>query len=89
MPTVGESGYKDYDADLWYGVVAPAKTPKEALSQLSDWFTAAMQAPEIKPKLVVQGFYPVGICGEDFGKFLRKKYDEYSRIIREAGIKGE
>jgi tripartite-type tricarboxylate transporter receptor subunit TctC len=89
VPTVGESGYKDYDADLWYGVVAPAKTPKEALSQLSDWFTAAMQAPEIKPKLVVQGFYPVGICGEDFGKFLRKKYDEYSRIIREAGIKGE
>jgi tripartite-type tricarboxylate transporter receptor subunit TctC len=89
VPTVAEFGYKDYEADLWYGVVAPAKTPKETLSQLADWFTAAMQAPETKPKLVAQGFYPVGICGADFGTFIRKKYDEYIRVIRDAHIKAE
>jgi tripartite-type tricarboxylate transporter receptor subunit TctC len=54
------------------------------------WFTAAMQAPEFKLKLVAQeGLYPVGICGADFAAVLRKQYDEYGRVIREANIKGE
>ena len=48
-----------------------------------------MQAPEVKPKLVVQGFYAVGLCGADFAAHLRRKYDDYGRIIREANIKGE
>jgi tripartite-type tricarboxylate transporter receptor subunit TctC len=89
VPTVAESGYKDYEADIWFGLFAPAMTPKETISQLAGWFTAAMQVPEVKAKLAVQGLYPVGICGMDFGVFLRKQYDGYSRIIREAGIKAE
>ena len=60
MPTVAEFGYKDYGVDLWFGLVAPAKTPKETISQLAGWFTAALQAPEVKAKLVVQGLYPAG-----------------------------
>jgi tripartite-type tricarboxylate transporter receptor subunit TctC len=89
VPTLAESGYKDFEADLWYGVVAPAKTSREMLSQLAGLFAAALQAPEIKPKLNVQGLYPVGICGADFGAYLRKQYDEYGRVIREANIKAE
>ena len=46
-------------------------------------------APEIKPKLAVQGFYPVGMCGADFGALIRKEYDEYGRVIHEANIKAE
>jgi tripartite-type tricarboxylate transporter receptor subunit TctC len=89
VPTVAQSGYEDYEADIWYGAVAPAKTPKETVSQLAGWFTAALQAPEIKPKLVVQGLYPVGTCGADFGVLIRKQYDLYGRVIREANIKAE
>ena len=48
-----------------------------------------MQAPAVKPKLVGQGFTPVGLCGADFAALLRKQYDDYSRIIREANIKAE
>ena len=70
-------------------MVAPAKTPKERISQLAGWFTAAMKVPEVKAKLAVQGLYPVGICGADFGALIRKQYDEYGRIIREANIKAE
>src|SRR5712691_4661407 len=44
LPTVAESGYKDYEVDLWWSLFAPAKTPKESISQLAGWFTAAMQA---------------------------------------------
>ena len=43
--------------------------------------------PEVKAKLAVQGLYPVGICGADFGAFVRKQYDNYGRAIREANIK--
>jgi tripartite-type tricarboxylate transporter receptor subunit TctC len=89
VPTVAESGYKDYDVEHWFGLSAPAKTPQERVSQLVGWFTAALQVPEVKAKLVVQGLYPVGICGDDFGAFVRKQYDGYGRAIREANIKAE
>ena len=53
VPTLAGSGYKDFEADLWFGMVAPAKTPPQALSQLAGLFTAALRAPEIQPKLAV------------------------------------
>jgi tripartite-type tricarboxylate transporter receptor subunit TctC len=89
VPTVDESGYKDYEVDIWYGLVAPAKTPKESISQLAGWFTAAVQVPEVNAKLIVQGLYPAAMCGADFAALLRKEYDEYGRAIREANIKAE
>jgi tripartite-type tricarboxylate transporter receptor subunit TctC len=89
VPTIAESGYKDFEAEGWYGVVAPARTSKETVSQLAGWFIAALQVPEVKARLAIQGLYPVGMCGADFGAFLRKQYDEYGRVIREANIKAE
>jgi tripartite-type tricarboxylate transporter receptor subunit TctC len=89
VPTVAESGYKDYEMDEWNGVLAPARTPKNAVSQLADRFTAALQAPEVKRKLVAQGLYPVGMCGADFGALLRKQYDDFGRVIRETNIKAD
>jgi tripartite-type tricarboxylate transporter receptor subunit TctC len=52
-------------------------------------FASAVQAPEIKAKLVALGFYPGGVCGADFAAYLRRQYEEYGRVIREANIKGE
>jgi tripartite-type tricarboxylate transporter receptor subunit TctC len=89
VPTVAESGYKDFETDFWNGLLAPAKTPKETVSQLAGWFTAAMLVPEVKTKLVTQNLYPVGMCGADFGAVLRKQYVEYGRIIAEANIKAD
>ncbi len=89
VPTVAECGYPDYEVDQWFGLWAPAKTPNEAVSQLAGWFTAALQTPEIKRKLVAQALFPVGICATGFGSYLRKKYDEYGRAIREANIEAE
>jgi tripartite-type tricarboxylate transporter receptor subunit TctC len=67
---------------------APAKTPGSTVARLASWFTAALQAPEIREKLLVQGFYPAALCGADFRAMLRKQYDDYERIIRVANIKG-
>jgi tripartite-type tricarboxylate transporter receptor subunit TctC len=89
VPTVAELGYKDYDAEVWFGSVAPAKTPKETVARLIDWIVAALQVPEIKTKLLGLGLYPVGTCGADYGVHMREQFDEYARAIREANIKAE
>jgi len=89
LPTVAELGYTDYEVEVWFGVLAPAKTPKQSVAELATWFTAAMQAPDVKPKLLNLGLYPVGICGDDFAAHIRKQSDEYGHIIREANIKAE
>jgi tripartite-type tricarboxylate transporter receptor subunit TctC len=89
LPTVAESGYPDYEVDVWFGLWAPANTSTKAVSQLAGWFTAALQTPEIKRKLVAQALFPVGICATGFGSYLRKKFDEYGRAIREANIKAD
>jgi tripartite-type tricarboxylate transporter receptor subunit TctC len=89
VPTVQEFGYPDYEVDIWYGLVAPARTPKDSVSQLADWFIEAMQVPEVRTKLAVQGLDPAALRGADFHALLRKQYDEYGRIIREAKIQAE
>jgi tripartite-type tricarboxylate transporter receptor subunit TctC len=89
LPTVAESGYKDYEVDAWFSAFAPAKTPQETIAQLARWFTAALAAPEMRAKLVAQGLYPVGLCGAEFAAQLRRQYEEYGRIIRDANLRAE
>jgi len=89
VPTVAEAGYKDFALENWFGVIAPAKTPRDIAAQFAGWFTSALQVPDIRTKLVAQGLYPVGACGADFAALLRKQYDDFGRIIREVNIKAE
>jgi tripartite-type tricarboxylate transporter receptor subunit TctC len=87
LPTVAESGYPGFEVDIWWGAFAPAMTPQATVAQLAELFGKALQAPEIKAKLVGLGFYPSGMCGASFADYIRRQYDEYGRIIREANIK--
>jgi tripartite-type tricarboxylate transporter receptor subunit TctC len=89
VPSITEAGYDEVEADLWFGLVAPAKTPKEMLSQLGDWFAAALDTPEVKAKLAIQGLYPGRMCGGEFSVFLRNRYNEFGRVIRESNFKVE
>lgn len=89
VPTVAESGYRDFDVDAWFGSFAPANTPAPAIRQLEHLFTTALQDASVKEKLLVQGLFPVGACGTDFAAYLGKQHDAYSRIIAEANIKAD
>jgi len=89
VPTLAETGISKYEADIFYGIVAPAKTPAEMVSQFASRFTAAVQAPEMKPKLDQQGLFPAVRCGADFASLIRRQVDEYSRVARETNIKAE
>jgi tripartite-type tricarboxylate transporter receptor subunit TctC len=86
VPTLTETGISNYEADIFYGIVAPAKTPPEMVNRLSAWLIGALKASDMKPKLAQQGLFPVGICGAEFGAYLQRMVDDYTRIIREANI---
>jgi tripartite-type tricarboxylate transporter receptor subunit TctC len=86
VPTLTETGISHYEADIFYGIVAPAKTPPETVNRLSAWLIGALKAADMKPKLAQQGLFPVGICGAEFGAYLQRMVDDYTRIIREANI---
>jgi tripartite-type tricarboxylate transporter receptor subunit TctC len=87
VPTLTETGITKYEADIFYGIVAPAKTPADELAKLSGWFGTALKAAEVQPKLAQQGLFPVGACGAPFADFMRRTTDDYTRIITEANIK--
>jgi tripartite-type tricarboxylate transporter receptor subunit TctC len=89
LPTVAESGYPDFETDVWFGLVAPAKTPKETVAQLIDWFREALVAPEVRAKLTAQALYPNPKCGAEFDAHIARQADLYGRLIRELNIKTE
>jgi tripartite-type tricarboxylate transporter receptor subunit TctC len=90
IPTVAEAaGLKDYGVRSWWGSFAPTKTPREKMAQLADWFAAASQVPEVKSKLAPLGFASSRICGAEFAAQVRKSFDDFGRVIREANIKAE
>ena len=89
VPTVAESGYQDFELELWYGLLAPANTAAETVSQLGGLFRARLQGPEIRSRLLAQGVAANAICAAGFRAYLRKQYMEYGRAITEANIKAE
>jgi tripartite-type tricarboxylate transporter receptor subunit TctC len=87
VPTLTETGITKYEAEIFYGVVAPAKTPPDVLKSLAAMLTKAANTPEIKAKYAQQGLFPDGRCGDKFGSFLRDITADYERITTAAGIK--
>lgn len=86
VQTVAESGYKDFDFDLWFGAAAPAGTSRDAIGQLAGLFKQTLADPEILVKLKAQGFFAVGSCQADHAAFTRSQFDAYARAIKNAGL---
>jgi tripartite-type tricarboxylate transporter receptor subunit TctC len=87
VPIMEETGITKYEAEIFYGLVAPAKTPPQAIKSLSDMLLAAMNTPEMKTKFDQQGLFPDGTCGTKFGTFLHDITADYEKITTAAGIK--
>lgn len=87
VPTIAESGYKDMIAEVWFGLVAPAKTPQPIIARYIEWFSQAIEAPEVKAKLTAHALYPNPRCGRDFAEHIQRQVDEFTRIITELKLK--
>ncbi len=89
VPTIIESGYKDFIADVWFGLVAPARTPQPIIAQYIEWFGSAIEAPDVKEKLTAHALYPNRRCGPDFAAHIQRQVDQFTRVIAELGLKGK
>jgi tripartite-type tricarboxylate transporter receptor subunit TctC len=89
IPTVAESGYPDFDVDFWYGVLAPAATPKEIIAKLNQDITQILNAPEMRETLSNQGLEPVTSTPEQFAELIRTDLARWANVIKTAGITAE
>lgn len=87
VPTVSESGVPGFEATNWYGLFAPAKTPKEIVARLNRDVNAALKAPEMRERIINSGGEPVGNTPEEFTRFLSAETAKWGKIIKEAKIK--
>lgn len=89
IPTVSESGIPGYDVTNWFGVSAPAKTPRAIVDRLNSEIVRALNAPDLRERLTSQGGDPVGNTPEQFTAFIQNEIVKWAKVIQAAGIKGE
>ena len=85
-PTVAEAGLPDYKYESWFGVMAPAGTPKPILDKVSKDIAAALAMPDVKEKLEVQGSFPAPNTPEQFDAIIKSDTERYGKILRDAGV---
>lgn len=86
VPTVAESGLPGYEAAIWYGVLAPAGTPRDIITRLNAELHKALAAPDLRAKLTEQGFAITPSTPEEFGSKITAELDRWGKLIREANI---
>lgn len=89
VPTTKEQGFENFEISVWYGMLAPAATPREIINRLNTELNKAMTAPDMKSKLAANGVDPLTGTPEQFGNFIRSEAARFAKVIKEAGIKAD
>ena len=89
VPTVAESGYKDFDVSTWYGVFAPAGTPAAVVATLNTEVNKLLANPETKAAIQAQGAEPVAMKADQFSNLLKTDYAKWKGIVQSSGAKVE
>jgi tripartite-type tricarboxylate transporter receptor subunit TctC len=87
IPTVMETGIKNFEVVGFYGFLAPAGTPKDVVNKLSDAFKAVMNQPDIRQRMVAQGADPAYLGVDDFAKFLTAEMPRWAAVVQKSGAK--
>lgn len=86
VPTFDESGLKGYEATTWFGLMAPAKTPKDIVTRWNVEVDKILKSPDLRERFLNDGLEPMGGSPESFAKFIREEIDKYAKVINAAGI---
>lgn len=89
VPTMIESGFKDFEVDSWYAMFVPANTPKAAVDRLNAAANKVLASPEVKEKLLSQGAEAVGGSSEALGRVVKAELIKWDKVVKENGIKAE
>jgi tripartite-type tricarboxylate transporter receptor subunit TctC len=87
LPTMAESGYPGFEAVPWFGLLAPAGTPKDIVEKLHEETVKALAMPQIRKKFDELGLEPVGNTPDEFAGVIKKETPEWAKVIKDAGIK--
>ena len=87
IPTVMETGLRDFEVVGFYGFLAPAGTPREVVSRLSDAFRQVLTSPDIRTRMVSQGADPAFLGADDFAKFLAAEMPRWADAVQKSGAK--
>jgi len=88
IPAIAEAGLKGYDMTNWYGLLVPAATPREIIVKLSAEIARILNLPDLKSRLAEDGMTVVASTPEQFGAFLVRETEKFTKVIEAAGIKG-
>jgi len=86
VPTFDESGVKGYEATTWFGLLAPAKVPREIVARWNTEVGKILASADVKERFINDGQEPAGGSPEEFGKFIRAEIDKYAKVIKAAGV---
>ena len=89
IPTVAESGVPGFEAETWFGLLAPAATPPEIIRRLNADVLKALTKPDVKEKLASLGLTITGSTPEKFSAYIKSEYSKWAKVIKDAGIKME
>ena len=89
LPTVAESGVPGFDISTWYGVWAPAGTPKDIVNKVAAEMAKVLQQPAVRERLAALGAEPAGNTPEEFAAYCQSELAKWSRIVRQSGAKAD
>jgi tripartite-type tricarboxylate transporter receptor subunit TctC len=87
VPTVAELGYPGFDVVAWFGIVAPAATPKDVVARLSEEIGRILAAPDVKEKFVAQGADITYMPAAEFDRFLTREREQWAQAVKVSGAK--
>jgi len=87
VPTFGELGYPKVAVSLWYGLLAPAATPKPVIEKLNREVLKALASADVREKLQAQGAEPMPGTPEAFGSFMQDEMAKWAPVVKQAGVK--
>ena len=87
MPTVAESGVKDYEAVNWYGVLMPAGVTKDIVTKLHTDLVRILKQPDVQERFKGEGGDIVANTPDEFAAFIRKDVPKWSKVVKDAGVK--
>jgi tripartite-type tricarboxylate transporter receptor subunit TctC len=87
LPTVAEAGVPGFDAGVWYGLLAPAGTPREIIMKLNGEIVRALNQPDYRKLLVGNTIEPIGSPPEELARYIRSEIEKWSKVIRDANVR--
>jgi len=89
VPTVAEAGLPDFEVTTWYGILAPAGTPRNVITRVNGELVKIMHAPELREKLAATGTDPLTSTPEEFAAYIKREITKWGEVIRKAGVKAD